>query len=95
MSKSLYFPLLIFPTASASIIVISGTRLQCPPVYADFLSIAVAISLMKDSKRTSNSLIKFLFVITIAAWLARLSIIFIEVENEAISPVLGFLAFNN
>ena len=54
-------------TDSASIIVISGTREQWPPVYGDFASIAEAISLMKDSNNTSRSLIRFLLVIATAA----------------------------
>ena len=35
--------------------VIIGTLSQCPPVYSDFLSIAVAISLINASKRVFNS----------------------------------------
>ena len=71
IEKSLYFPSLVFATASASIIVITGTRSQCPPVYSDFLSIAVAINLINASKRVFSSSTRRLFVNATAPCEAR------------------------
>ena len=62
MEKSLNFPSVILATASASIMVITGTRLQWPPVYSDFLSMAVAINLINASKSVLSSSTKRLLV---------------------------------
>ena len=89
-------PSIVSWTAFANNIVISGTRAQWPPVYGDFASIADAISLMNDSNKASRSLIKFLFVIATAAWLASASTIsWTSDANEIIFFEFWDCAFNN
>src|SRR3990172_1916744 len=65
--KSFNGPKSILQAASAIILVSAGTRRQCPPVYADFSSIALAISLIMASKRSFWASIRLRFVTVTAA----------------------------
>ena len=95
IEKSLNLPSFISATASASIIVITGTLAQCPPVYSDFLSIAVAINLMNDSKSTFNSSTSLLLVRATAPWEARDSTCSFISSLKLITSPFSFCALIN
>ena len=80
-------------TASASIIVSVGTRWQWPPVYGDFSSIALLISVMKDSNSASSWLTSWRLVSAMAACEARDSASWrSEPEKIPTAPVTGCTA---